>query len=122
VDIKAGELEREKREEAIINSKYFVTIVTILAPDSNELKREIKLAKKLNKEIIVCRHKDVLKYQLSKLGLKEYQWIDFETKEDLARKVIKEIRRREMATLKIKTEPPGAKVYIDNEFVGYTRT
>ena len=59
-------------------------------------------------------------HELSKLGLEKYQWIEFGTREDLARKVIKEIRKREMAKLKIKTKPSGAKVYIDDEFVGYS--
>jgi|GEM_PF-5533995 len=54
-NIKIGEIEREKREEAIKNSKYFVVIVTILAPHSVELKKEIKLAREFNQENLIRR-------------------------------------------------------------------
>jgi hypothetical protein len=105
---------------------YFLVIVTFAALESEEVKREINLVQKFNKNlkqkkiIIPCKEKEVYRSWLSKLPvISELQQIEFENKEDLARKVISEILKRE--TVKVTIESvPSADVYINGRKVGRT--
>ena len=95
-DIKKGEPGREDIDKTITECKYFIVIVTVAAPESEEVKREIDLAQKFDKTIIPCKEKENSRSWLSKLPvISELQQIEFENKEDLARKVISEILKRE---------------------------
>ena len=95
-DIKKGEPGREDIDKTITECKYFIVIVTVAAPESEEVKREIDLAQKFDKTIIPCKEKEDSRSWLSKLPvISELQQIEFENKEDLARKVISEILKRE---------------------------
>jgi len=90
------------------------------------VKREIDLVQNFNKNlkqkkiIIPCKEKEVYRSWLSKLPvISELQQIEFENKEDLARKVISEILKRE--TVKITIESvTSADVYVNGRKVGRT--
>jgi|LGVF01.1.fsa_nt_gb hypothetical protein len=124
-DIKKGEEGQKVIDEAIGACKYFVVIVTLLALDfSREVKREIVLADSLphlKRNIISCKEKSVDMSELYKLArISELQQIDFESKEELARKVITEIHGRETAKITFISDPPGADVYINGRKIGRT--
>lgn len=126
-DIKKGEPEREDIDKTIKECKYFIVIVTFAALESEEVKREIDLVQKFNKNlkqkkiIIPCKEKEVYRSWLSKLPvISELQQIEFENKEDLARKVISEILKRETVKITIESVPLGADVYINGRKVGRT--
>jgi FlaA1/EpsC-like NDP-sugar epimerase len=116
----------EDIDKTIKECKYFLVIVTFAALESEEVKREINLVQKFNKNlkqkkiIIPCKEKEVYRSWLSKLPvISELQQIEFENKEDLARKVISEILKRE--TVKVTIESvPSADVYINGRKVGRT--
>jgi hypothetical protein len=92
-DLKPGEPEQDVRENAIEKCKYFVVIVTSLTLKSNEVKKEISLAGKCDKTLIICKNKKIDRALLSKLPMiSKLQHIDdFETKEELANNVISAI-------------------------------
>ena len=119
-DIKKGEPEREDIDKTIKECKYFIVIVASAALEPEEVKREINLAQNFGRTIIPCKEKKVSRSWLSKLPvISELQQIEFENKEDLARKVISEILKRE--TVKVTIESvPGADVYINGRKVGRT--
>lgn len=98
-DAEVGKPSREAIDEAIKACKYFVVIVTVLAIGAKEVKREIKVADSLphlKGNIITCREKSVDRLRLSELPIIiRLQQIDFESKEELVRKVITEIRKKE---------------------------
>ena len=123
-DIKKGEAGQEVIDEAIGACKYFVVIVTFPALDSKEVKREIELADSLPRlkgNIIPCKEKSVYRSWLSKSPIiSELQQIDFENKEELARKVISEIYHRETTKITFISDPPGADVYINGRKIGRT--
>lgn len=121
VDLKIGEKEREFREENIKECKYFLVIVTFAALESEEVKREINLAQEFGKTIIPCKEEAVYRSWLYKLPvIDKIQQIEFENKEDLARKVISEIYNRETRKVTITSDPPGADVYINGRKIGHT--
>ena len=98
-DAEVGKPSRETIDEAIKACKYFVVIVTVLSIGAKEVKREIKVADSLphlKGNIITCREKSVDRLRLSELPIiPGLQQIDFEIKEELVRKVITEIRKKE---------------------------
>lgn len=98
-DTEVGKPLREVINEAIKACKYFVVIVTVLAIEAKEVKREIKVADSLphlKGNIITCREKSVDRLRLSELPIIiSLQQIDFESKEELVRKVITEIHKKE---------------------------
>ncbi|MCZ7400582.1 MAG: toll/interleukin-1 receptor domain-containing protein [Candidatus Methanoperedens sp.] len=114
-DLKAGEQEKTVRESAIKECRYFVIIVTILALESEAVKKEIKLARTYNNSIIIpCKKNDINRDLLSKLPIVgELQQIEFETKEELAEKVISEILKIE--ELSRKSESISATEYLRRE-------
>ncbi|NQE54698.1 hypothetical protein C5S29_14000 [ANME-1 cluster archaeon GoMg3.2] len=59
-DIKKGEPGREDIDKTITECKYFIVIVTVAAPESEEVKSEIDLAQKFDKIIIPVRKKKIL--------------------------------------------------------------
>jgi hypothetical protein len=123
-DIKKGEEGQKVIDETIRTCKYFIVIVTLLALDSREVKREIVLADSLphlKRNIISCKEKSVDMSELYKLArISKLQQIDFESKEELARKVITEIHGRETASVTLITYPPGVDVYINGSNIGRT--
>lgn len=101
-DGEAGEQLQEAIDGRIKACKYFVVIVTVLAIDAKakkEVKREIKVADSLphlKRNIIICKEESVDRSRLSELPrISGFRQIDFESKEELARKVITEIRKKE---------------------------
>lgn len=98
-DLKAGDTHEDViREEAIKECKYFVVVITILALESEEVKKEIRMAGKYSKKIIPCKHKKIERALLSKLPIiidSKLQQIDFEDREELANYVISEIHKIE---------------------------
>jgi hypothetical protein len=120
-DIKKGEPEREDIDKTIKECKYFLVIVTSAAFDAEEVKREIDFAQNFGRTIIPCKEKEVFRSWVSKLPvISELQQIEFENKEDLARKVISEILKRETVKITIESVPPDADVYINGRKVGRT--
>jgi hypothetical protein len=97
-DVEVGKPPREAIDEAIESCKYFVVIVTVLAIEAEDVKREIKIADNLphlKGNIITCREKSVDRLRLSELPIiTGLQQIDFESKEELVRKVIKIFERK----------------------------
>ena len=102
-DINAGEVWREVIDEAIKTCNYFVVIVTVLSFEAKEVEREIKLAgslPSLKGNMILCKEESIDRSRLSELPIiSELQQIDFESKEELARKLIHEISKRESAKI-----------------------
>ena len=112
-DIKIGETEREIIDKAIIECNYFIVIVTNLAIESEEVKREIEFANSLNKTIIPCKDKEVNRTRLSRLLIiNKLQQIDFENKEELANIVVSEIIKNKKFKINIESNPPGADIHI----------
>lgn len=96
-DVPKGTQGRNVIDEAIGDCRYFVVIMTLLAiRSSDEVKREIKLANKLNKIIIPCKPRTVDRVSTSMLPVVgEFQQVDFDTKEDLADQIVTLIIKRE---------------------------
>ncbi len=93
-DIAAGPAWRPIIDKAITGCAFFIALGTILAPDSEEVKREIQLAERETRAIFPCRHEDVRRDAF--LGLfqgEQRQEIAFQTKEELTRRVLKELTR-----------------------------
>lgn len=98
-DLKAGDTHEDViREKEIKECKYFVVVITISALESEEVKKEIRMAGKYSKKIIPCKHKKIERGLLSKLPIiieSKLQQIDFEDREELANCVISEIHKIE---------------------------
>lgn len=89
-DVPKGTQGRNVIDEAIGDCRYFMVIMTFVAiRSSDEVKREIELANKLNKIIIPCKPRTVDRFSTSMLpvvgGL---QQVDFDAKEDLADQIV----------------------------------
>jgi len=108
-DIIAGEDFKNKIFTALKECKYFVVIITSLAPQSEWVKKECEKALELNKRIIPCRYKDIEIEDTEKIGVKQIQQIEFEDKYELANKVIVEIQKIE------KSEKEGISISEDPE-------
>jgi hypothetical protein len=86
------------RDDAIKNSIRLLLIITIGIETSQEVAEELILARKTpNLKFIYCRHEDlkpeiVIKYGKKEINLGEGNQEKFDTKEDLARKVLKILR------------------------------
>jgi HEAT repeat protein len=102
-DIGTDEPWRKVVDGTIEACNYFVVIITDLSISSEEVKRELELASglpSLKGNIISCKEKSVDRSRLSKLPIiHEFQQIDFESKEELARKLISELNKRESAKI-----------------------
>lgn len=95
-DIQKGTIDRKVIDNAISASKYFVVVITIVSLSSDEVKREIKLASKLGKDIIPCKPTTITRMFTKILPVVgNLQQIDFECKEHLADQVVTEIVKRE---------------------------
>ncbi len=108
-DIGTDEPWRKVVDGIIEACKYFVVIITDLSISSEEVKRELELASSLPSlkgNIIPCKEKSVDRSRLSKLPIiHEFQQIDFESKEELARKLISELNKREPAKITSESAP-----------------
>ncbi|MCK4458991.1 MAG: toll/interleukin-1 receptor domain-containing protein, partial [Methanosarcinales archaeon] len=108
-DIGTDEPWRKVVDGIIEACKYFVVIITDLSISSEEVKRELELASSLSSlkgNIIPCKEKSVDRSRLSKLPIiHEFQQIDFESKEELARKLISELNKREPAKITSESAP-----------------
>ncbi|GEM_PF-3423183 len=88
-DLEPGEPWDRARWQALEESLYFVVVLTINVPKSKQVKKEIRRAEKGHKRVLPCcadgdhreRYKPLFKGD-------ELQYIDFESKEDLARKLV----------------------------------
>jgi len=95
-DIQRGTPDRRVIDDAILDCKYFVVVMTIVAVWSDEIRREIELANKLGKNIIPCKPCTVGRVLTKTLPIVgDLQQIDFESKEHLADQVVTEILKRE---------------------------
>lgn len=96
VDIPKGTPWSKTINEAIHYCTYFIVIMNILAIRSEQVRREIRFAEKLNKDIIPCKPRTVDRFITSMLPVvSELQQIDFDVKEDLADQVVTIITNRE---------------------------
>ncbi len=104
-DISKGTKWDNVIDEAISECKYFVLIMTmgaILSPD--QIKHEIELANKLNKNIVPCKPHTVSRMMTRTLPVVyDLQQIDFYDKEDLAEQIITEIMKKEQEKIEGKT-------------------
>ncbi|MBI4186986.1 MAG: toll/interleukin-1 receptor domain-containing protein [Chloroflexi bacterium] len=116
-DIPKGAEWKKIIDKAISNCKYLVVIMTILAiKTSDEVKREIEIAKILQKNIIPCKPRRVDRFFTSMLPLvSELQQVDFDGKEDLADQIVTVITNQEQGKTVVRsgtqetriTEPPS---------------
>jgi len=85
----------DARNEAITNSKRFLLIMTVGIEKSEEISKELSLARKISGiKFMYLRHNDLepkitIKTIEETIGLEEGNQVPFGTKEDLARKVLK---------------------------------
>jgi len=110
--IPTGKHGQNEIDKALNQCKFFIVIITSLTIFSDEVKKEIKKAKDLNKIIIYNWFKGLTSDDLSELGLKDLQHppeAEFETKEELANKVILDIRKT------LESEEKGIKTEKDPE-------
>ncbi|MHC1574209.1 MAG: HEAT repeat domain-containing protein [Candidatus Methanogasteraceae archaeon] len=129
-DVAKGEECRKVVDGTIEACNYFVVIITDSSIRSKEVKRELKLASsfsRLNGNIIPCKEKSVDRSRLSELPIiNEFQQIDFETKEELARELINELNTREPAKIASESAPSNksyVQIYVEsiknNDFFRY---
>jgi hypothetical protein len=98
-DIPGGATWREVIDEAIKDCKDFILIMTSLAVQSPEVKREIELARKLDKNIIPCRPSYVDSFNFSMFPVvRPLHRLDYDDKENLADKLIATIKKRKKIT------------------------
>ena len=115
---KKGEKWRKVNEEKLKNSDIVLVILTPAALQSNEVKREIKLAKKSDTIIIPCKDENLeLEWDDVPWNLGELDGIEFEDDEVLKTRLYKEIKKI------IKTPPKGKKlVKVVNEIIKIKET
>lgn len=111
--ILSGNKGKDEIEKALQQCKFFIVIITASTVFSEEVKKEIKKAKKkLTKSIIYAWFKGVTLDDVLELGLGDIQHppdAEFETKEELANIVILEVRKI------LKSEEIGIKAEKDPE-------
>jgi hypothetical protein len=88
-EIPYGHKWREEIKRHIEECDLFLIIATHGAINSKEVAKEIDEAKRLGKHIIPCRHDDIKWSDLEKLGIDSSQGLEFDSKEDLIRKLSK---------------------------------
>ncbi len=104
-DIQKGTPDRKAIDNAINSCTYFVVVMTIPAILSTEVRIEVELAIKLDKQIIPCKPQTVDRALTNTLPLiGSLQQIDFESKEHLADQVVTEIVKRKKQEGHGKTE------------------
>ena len=112
VDIEKGGKWQEVIDDVVKSCKYFIVIITGLAHASIEVIREIRLAgslPSLQGNIIPCKEMGINGELLSQVPeISGLQLIDFDSKEELARNVLKAIAKKEdletLITFKSKEE------------------
>lgn len=81
--------------------RFFVSIITISALKSSELRKEFQLAKKLSRYIIPCVKEGLRDYVAKDFKeILDFQYATFETKEDLANNVTETILKEEISRQK----------------------
>jgi tetratricopeptide (TPR) repeat protein len=85
------------RDQAISYSEVFLLIITDGIETSSEVAQEIAYAIKQNKKCMFLRHKGLcpeihINIEDKRVNLGRYNQIEFETKEDLLRKVLRNLR------------------------------
>jgi len=100
-DIEPGTASSQIIQENIRECKFFVLILTITALKSPEVKKEFSLARKLNKDIIPCIKSGLEEYIEDECkDMLDFQYIQFETKEELANNVVEALLKKEISNLK----------------------
>jgi len=108
-----GEKWREKNDSELLNADLVVLIITPAVLNSDEVKREIKLAHDKNITILPCKHEDLqMDWKVLPLELGEIEGIRFEDDEVLKTRLFREI------TNIIKTSKPPKKLQKPVQFVG----
>jgi TIR domain len=92
-EIAYGSTWREEIKKHIEGCDIFLVIATYGAIESEEVTKEIDEAKRLGKRIIPCRPSDVEWSDLEKLGIDLTQGPEFDSKEELVRKLESQLRR-----------------------------
>ena len=91
---KGTEKWRECRDNAITNCELFLMIVTQGFENSPEIQREVELAIQKNRKLMCLRHRHLPENITIKslINLGEYQQISFDTREELLREVLHNLR------------------------------
>jgi Flp pilus assembly protein TadD len=105
-NIEMGDVWSSIIEKNISNCDIFVVLVTHASLRSSEIEKEVLQAKKENKTIIPCIHRDVshgeIRWDLNKL-----QGIEFEDKYELARNLFSRIERSKQKGPKVDQTIPS---------------
>jgi hypothetical protein len=100
-DIEPGGASLEIIQDNLKRCRFFVLILTVTALKSTEVKKEFALAKKLNKDIIPCIKEGLGDYVEEEFKeIPDFQYIRFETKEELANHVVETVLKREIDNYK----------------------
>jgi len=88
------------RNRALKNSKRFLLIITNAIETSTELKKEIQIARDNDSTFLLFRHCDtnskiIIELEKEKMDLETFEQINFDSKEDLLRKVLNALKKSE---------------------------
>jgi hypothetical protein len=86
-EIPSGNEWEQEIKKHLEKCDIFLFIATPDALDSEQVAKEVSEAKRLKKRIIPCKHSEINWSDLKKLGIDSIQGIEFDTKEDLMRKI-----------------------------------
>jgi len=101
-DIAFGRDPNQTILQNIKNCEFFVPIITITALKSPEVKREFQTAKNLHKRIIPCIKEGLENNAKEEFNeLSNYQYLKFETKEDIANNVTETILKEKIQDYKV---------------------
>jgi hypothetical protein len=118
-DIDFGKDPSQTIRKNLEECRFFVPILTITALKSSEVRKEFQLAKKSEKYIIPCV-KEGLEDHVEKefKEILDFQYVTFETKEDLANTMVETILNKEIShykdSLRRLKEPVTRKDLVDS--------
>ena len=100
-DIAPGKAPSQTIQDNLKECKFFVLVLTITAFKSSEVRDEFSLARKLGKDIIPCVKEGLEDYIEKEFKeILDFQYVRFETKEELANNVAETILKREIDNYK----------------------
>lgn len=108
---------RRFRDEAIYHSEVFLLIITDGIETSSEVVNELTYANKIDVECVFLRHKGlqpkiILNHEGDKIDLGDFNQTEFETKEDLLRRVLRILKETSRAdSLREKAIPVNSPVF-----------
>jgi hypothetical protein len=101
MNIDFGKDPNQTIRQNIGDCKFFVPIITITALKSPEVRKEFQLARDLEKYIIPCVKEGIVNHVEKEFKeILDFQYVTFETKEDLANCVVETILNREISHYK----------------------